>query len=311
MLQSKKANLILALVLAIAFWLYVIGEIDPETSKVYRGVPITIKNEHALEEHGLSVAGLDRQAIAVTVSGNRSSVYKLRKDRLRVSVNVANAREGGNSIGIDVRVPRKIELQEQSAGKVNVAVEKRVNEKGNVEIAYTEKVKEGYEPEINNIRPKVVGIAGGKSQISKVKKLQAKISPKDIKEHETSIDAKIVPVDSKGEEVAGIEPAVDKVEVRAILLKTKTVPLGLKIKGKNAGKYERECAAPESVTIKGTATALKSIVSVRGGDIDVSEIKKDSQVKIVPILQDGIKLSGAGENLLLKVKVTKKADRKN
>ena len=63
--------------------------------------------------------------------------------------------------------------------------------------------------------------------------------------------------------------------------------------------------------IKGTATALKSIVSVRGGDIDVSEIKKDSQVKIVPILQDGIKLSGAGENLLLKVKVTKKADRKN
>ena len=43
----------------------------------------------------------------------------------------------------------------------------------------------------------------------------------------------------------------------------------------------------------------------------MSEIKKDSQVKIVPILQDGIKLSGAGENLLLKVKVTKKADRKN
>ena len=87
MLQSKKANLILALVLAIAFWLYVIGEIDPETSKVYRGVPITIKNEHALKEHGLSVAGLDRQAIAVTVSGNRSNVYKLKKNRIRGSRN--------------------------------------------------------------------------------------------------------------------------------------------------------------------------------------------------------------------------------
>ena len=66
--------MVLALVLAIAFWFYVVGEIDPETSKVYRGVPITVKNEHVLSEHGLSVAGMDRKVIAVTVSGKRSNV---------------------------------------------------------------------------------------------------------------------------------------------------------------------------------------------------------------------------------------------
>lgn len=311
MLQSKKANLVLALVLAIAFWFYVVGEIDPETSKVYRGVPITVKNEHVLSEHGLSVAGMDRKVIAVTVSGKRSNVYGLRKDRIKVSVNVANAREGGNKIGVDVRVPRKIELTEQSVGKVNVAVEKRVSENRNVEIVYTKKLKEGYEPEIKDIRPKVVEIGGGKSRISEVKNLWAKISPGDIKEHETSIEAKIVAAGSRGKEVAGIESAVDKVQVRIILLKTKNVPLKLKVKGQNAGKYKRECTAPDSITIKASAEALKKLDWVKAKEIDVSEINKDSQVRIAPVLQDGIKLSEVAGKPVLKVKVTRKGSKRN
>ena len=45
MLQSKKANLVISLILAVILWLYVIGELDPETTKVYRSVPITLQNE--------------------------------------------------------------------------------------------------------------------------------------------------------------------------------------------------------------------------------------------------------------------------
>ena len=39
-MRSKKANVVIALLAAIALWVYVAGETNPETKKTFRSIPI-------------------------------------------------------------------------------------------------------------------------------------------------------------------------------------------------------------------------------------------------------------------------------
>ena len=55
MFQSKKANFAISLILAMILWVYVVGELNPETRKVFRNIPITVMNEQVLANDGLAV----------------------------------------------------------------------------------------------------------------------------------------------------------------------------------------------------------------------------------------------------------------
>ena len=38
MFQNKTMNLIISLLLSVALWIYVVGEVNPETTKKYDGI---------------------------------------------------------------------------------------------------------------------------------------------------------------------------------------------------------------------------------------------------------------------------------
>ncbi|MDY2960215.1 MAG: CdaR family protein [Hornefia sp.] len=304
MLQSKKANLLIALILAIVLWIYVIGELDPETTKVYRSVPVMIQNEQVLENHGLSVKKLGKKTITVRVSGKRRSIYRLKASEIKVSADVENAVEGENNISLEVKVPDKISLEEQSLAKVNVSVEKRVSENRNVDVKYIGKLKNGYEPSTKGIFPKKIQITGGKSQVAKVENLKAEIKLSRVEKYQSNIETKVVPVDKDGKEVGGIKMDPAAVNVQPVLYKTKTVNLNIKIKGANSGRYKRSYKLPKSITVKGMESALAKIESVEAEDIDISKVNSDKEIVIKPILY-GVEVSNNTEKLVLSVTVKK------
>ncbi len=304
MLQSKKANLLIALILAIVLWIYVIGELDPETTKVYRSVPVMIQNEQVLENHGLSVKELGKKTITVRVSGKRRSIYRLKASEIKVSADVENAVEGENNISLEVKVPDKISLEEQSLAKVNVSVEKRVSENRNVDVKYIGKLKNGYEPSTKGIFPKKIQITGGKSQVAKVENLKAEIKLSRVEKYQSNIETKVVPVDKDGKEVGGIKMDPAAVNVQPVLYKTKTVNLNIKIKGANSGRYKRSYKLPKSITVKGMESALAKIESVEAEDIDISKVNSDKEIVIKPILY-GVEVSNNTEKLVLSVTVKK------
>ncbi len=55
MLDNKKLNMIISLIIAIALWAFVIGEINPQATRVYRDVPIKLVQQEILDESGLAV----------------------------------------------------------------------------------------------------------------------------------------------------------------------------------------------------------------------------------------------------------------
>ena len=54
MLKNDRINMILALLIAIGLWVYVVGVENPEKDIQIKDVPITFINEETLEENGLS-----------------------------------------------------------------------------------------------------------------------------------------------------------------------------------------------------------------------------------------------------------------
>lgn len=304
MLQSKKANLLISLILAIVLWIYVIGELDPETTKVYKAVPITVQNEQTLENHGLSVKELGRKTITVKVSGKRKTIYKLKSSEIRVNVDVANTTEGENQVNLDVKLPHKIFLEEQSVGKVNVSVEKRVSENRGIDVKYTGKLKIGYEPSTKGVFPKKIQITGGKSNVAKVKTLKTEIKLSKVEKYQSNIESKVVPVDKDGKEVFGIKLATNVVNVQPVLYKTKTVNLNVKVKGASSGNYTRDYKLPKSITIKGPEAALAKIEEIEVEDIDISKVYSNTDIEIKPVLY-GVEVSNSSEKLVMMVKVKK------
>ena len=48
MLKSKKFNIVLALIIAIALWAYVLGEVNPESTATVKNIPINFTNQESL-----------------------------------------------------------------------------------------------------------------------------------------------------------------------------------------------------------------------------------------------------------------------
>lgn len=66
--KSKRFNIILALIAAVALWAYVLGEINPTrapSSEIYRNSI----NEEALEAEGLTIVSVSAETVNVTISG--------------------------------------------------------------------------------------------------------------------------------------------------------------------------------------------------------------------------------------------------
>ena len=69
MLENKKLNMIISLLIAISLWAFVIGEVNPEASRSYRDIPIRFVNQETLEQSDLAVYTVSQRTVNVTLRG--------------------------------------------------------------------------------------------------------------------------------------------------------------------------------------------------------------------------------------------------
>ena len=84
MLRNDKINLVIALLIAIGLWVYVLGEVNPTRDSTIRNVPIVFLNEATLEEEELILLSSSDIAINVTISGKRSDTGNIKESDIKV-----------------------------------------------------------------------------------------------------------------------------------------------------------------------------------------------------------------------------------
>lgn len=302
MFNSKIVNIIFSIVVAIGLWVYVVGEINPETTGKFQDVPIRFINTSVLADDGLAVVDPGNPLLSVTVSGTRAAMKGLTASEIDVTADLSGLEKGENQITLNVSLPNDMKLQSISSEKVRVTVESLVTADKPVQIQYQGTVPTGTEPGAISILPSTVQVSGAASSVAKVKYVAAVVDAADINGTPQTLKANLTPMNKNAEPISYLSLSQNRVQVEITLLDLKTVPLKATVTGTVPSGYILDAQKlPDTITIKGTAQVLSNIDSISAVPIDISQQKTSVNIPIKLNLPAGIEVSAISMNPMLEL----------
>ena len=310
MLKSKKFNIILALVVAIALWAYVLGEINPTSSTVVRNVPINFLNEETLAEEGLTVLSTSAETVNVTISGQRTAITRADSDDFTVTVDLEGMRIGENSARINVIGPRNVEIERVNIEKLTVMIDEQVSLEKSVETQFLGQIADNQEASVIEAEKNRVNVSGPKTLVNSVTRLLASISVSDLSGEPKNLNIELVPVDENNVRVEGVTiEGGNTMDVTAVLFNKKTVPLEVPLENQDSHEMDVEVDAPVTVVVKGSEDALAEISSISCQSIDLSAITESTTITLTPVLPEGVQLAAENPTLTADITVREMASR--
>ena len=103
--MNKKVLMLISLLVAIALWMFVMGNVDPETSERVTGIEVEMVGTNVLEEEGLKATLSKPKMVAVTIEGRRSQVMKTKDKGIKAYIDVSTCDYGKNETEIIVKLP--------------------------------------------------------------------------------------------------------------------------------------------------------------------------------------------------------------
>lgn len=271
-----------SLLTAIVLWLYVMGEVDPETRAKIGDIPVSLTNTEVLADYGLAAAYDEQLMISATVSGKRSDVNEVKKNGLTAYVDVSECEKGTNEEKIVINLPSGVSLENSSQSTLKLDVENRDSKTVPVEISFAEGDAAG--DAVNNTVPWVLDqypeemtVTGAESIVAKVKQVEGTI-PQDLAVYNKSkwVDVVLEPVNGKGRTLYGIELDYDnaEAEIQRLTLKEADLELTIDEEDETTDFDKIDVEVPEKVRIVGTKKAIAEISKVEG------TVTKDENGKI-------------------------------
>ena len=165
---------LLAVLLAVIMWYFVVGE---ERAEVGLTVPLVLINM----PRDLIVVNNVPHGIEIRVNGPRSLVQSLSTENLNKSLDLSNTREGSVSFSISsegIPLPRGVKITRINPTQVTVVLQKLMIKNIAVHPRVTGRPDSGYEVESVRADPEQVDIAGPEDVVKKIEGLSTK--PIDI-----------------------------------------------------------------------------------------------------------------------------------
>lgn len=265
---------VLCLILASAFWLYVMNEQNPIMSNSYT-VPVEVRN-------------LDRSLVAlnvpksvrVTVSMSRNGLMQLRSDNIKAYVDLANVTDGDYpNTRILVSVPGDGEAVSVTPAYFDLKVDTYAVKSVPITVSFFGDMPQGRKAKLRQTTPQTLTIAGSSGKVSSVDRAVASVNLAGKTESFTEFDSVAV-LDASGSTVTGIDIMPTQVRVSVDIeedKKTANVPLTAKVKGEPGKGFKTGgiSLTPSSVTVTAPASVLDHLRSINLGEVDVSGASSD------------------------------------
>ncbi len=302
MLKNKSVIKIVSLVLAIVLWAYVIGEVNPTVKKTVDQIPVELTNVETLAENGLALGEEVEYFTSIVVEGSRSELNSLKISDIHATADVYGYTEGENNVSVDVALPDRISLKEIKTPEVTVTLEELTAVHLPVTIEFAGESGENLEPSYNSYSPSEIEVKGAESVIAKVHSVRVQLNVNDLTETWDVYSGVPVAMTKDGKIIKNVMMSANSVEVEAVMHHVKTVPLELKVTGSPDGKYgEADVVIPDEITVKGNTYALERVTVISSEPVDISDVTKNTTVKISPVLPDGIELADSSKNTGIKI----------
>lgn len=301
MLKNDRVNFILALLIAIGLWTYVMVEVNPSKTSTIKDVPITFLHGETLEDEGLALLSVSENEVDVTVKGKVSDIKKVKKNDIKIYADLEGYKAGEHTIRLQVGRIDDVEIECKQ--KITITVEELVTEEKPVEVTITGELSDDQEPYIVQSSPQTVKVTGAKTLVNSIVKVNAPLDAEKVGSELKAFTVNLKPVNRLGETVHDVKLSADSVSVSAVNLSKKTVKLNVPLIGENIPNLEREITVPKTITVKGMDSDLDGISSITAEAVNLSEVYKDMFIPVVPIIPEGVEIAANSQNLQIQVSV--------
>lgn len=104
-MNSNKVLMLISLLVAIALWVFVMGNVDPQISERVSGIKVEMEGTDTLEDQDLTATVNKPKVVSVTIEGKRSQVLKAKKKGIKAYIDVSTCDYGKNEAEIYIRIP--------------------------------------------------------------------------------------------------------------------------------------------------------------------------------------------------------------
>ena len=291
MFKNKTIMKIVSLLAAVCLWMYVVGEVDPETKGKVSDIPVKFINTEVLAENGLAAVHEEETVMSVLLKGKRSDVNDIKKAGLTAYVDVTDCEEGRNTRDIEINVPDSVSLENASVETLTFVVEKLEEQSKPVEIEfYGNSGSNELTPYIIECNHEEITVSGAESSVRKITSLNGKVYLEDIPEEKSKwITVEVEPVNKNGKTIGGVKLNADEVRVKVQMLQIKTVKLQVNKENFDDRIEISEMNLPENIVLAGPASVMKNLGKVEGA-VDMSGVTESTTLPIQIDLPESVYL---------------------
>ena len=302
----KIVNIILALLVSTAAWVFVVYNYDPMTKEKYSGIPITYTGLENLANRGYAVAETNHERVDVTLEQKRIDTGSISAEDISVTADVSQLASGQNTVALHVEGPDDTSVSDVSLKTVTIDIESSDSADMEISVEYPETADEDAEPVIEDMSETEATVIATSDRLARVDRVAAVIDPEDLNEKLKPLTVDLAALDAEGNRVLNVVVYPQSVSFKAAAGYVREVRLVVPVKDDSDDNYERTHTVRNTIVIKGSKDLVNKIGSITADEIDISQYYEDAEIPLTFELPDGIYLEKGYEAPVLKLKVKEK-----
>ena len=304
----KIINIILALLVSMAAWVFVVYNYDPMTREKYSGIPITYTGLETLANRGYAVAETNHERVDVTLEQKRIDTGNIGSEDISVTADVSQLSSGQNTVALHVEGPEDTSVSDISLKTVTIEIESSDSEDMEISVEYpAASAEDDAEPIVEELSETEATVIATSDRLARVDRVAAVIDPNDLNDKLKPLTVDLAALDAEGNRVLNVVVYPQSVSFKAAAGYVREVRLVVPVKDDSDDNYERTHTVRNTIVIKGSKDLVNKTGSITADEIDISGYYEDAEIPLTFELPDGIYLEKGYEAPVLKLKVKEKA----
>lgn len=304
----KIINIILALLVSMAAWVFVVYNYDPMTKEKYSGIPITYTGLETLANRGYAVAETNHERVDVTLEQKRIDTGNIGSEDISVTADVSQLSSGQNTVALHVEGPEDTSVSDISLKTVTIEIESSDSEDMEISVEYpAASAEDDAEPIVEELSETEATVIATSDRLARVDRVAAVIDPNDLNDKLKPLTVDLAALDAEGNRVLNVVVYPQSVSFKAAAGYVREVRLVVPVKDDSDDNYERTHTVRNTIVIKGSKDLVNKTGSITADEIDISQYYEDAEIPLTFELPDGIYLEKGYEAPVLKLKVKEKA----
>ncbi|OQB16013.1 MAG: YbbR-like protein [Firmicutes bacterium ADurb.Bin193] len=293
-LKTDIAARIIALVIAIIVWIYVVVLLDPFIDIRISDIPVIYTNTVNLTNENFVLLNDKPSTVSIKIRGSRTMLAKVNKNDITAYVDLDGYnRKGEFSLPVSVRLPYEgLIVTEKKPYSLNVKIDKLTTQSFPVTVEFIGTPDEGFEVYKPVVSHETVEIKGPSDIVTEIEKVVALVDVDGVRSDVVSNKPLVfynTNADVVGHKYLSATP--EKVEVRCTVLARKELEVKAVLEDGD-DKYTATILTGSRVIVLGKPEDLKSVTEIRTLPIRVKNIKQSTKVAARLDLPPGVVVEG-------------------